>query len=130
MLTDNLSKKQIEAVNAIDDDVEIIACAGAGKTGVVTRRIINILKCKQNIEPKNIVEDEPYISILSPIFICPPLSIGFKTIFPFSLSKLPVLSVLIYHWPILPLSASICPENSPLEAWIVPSHSTRNLLPI
>ncbi len=44
MLTQNLSKKQIEAVNMIDDDVEIIACAGVGKTGVVTRRIINILK--------------------------------------------------------------------------------------
>ena len=51
----NLSEKQIEAVNAIDDDVEIIACAGAGKTGVVTRRIVNILKCKPNVSPKNIV---------------------------------------------------------------------------
>lgn len=55
MLTQNLSDKQIEAVNAIDDDVEIIACAGSGKTGVVTRRIINILKCKPNISPNNIV---------------------------------------------------------------------------
>ncbi len=55
MLMQNLSKKQTEAVNAIDDDVEIIACAGAGKTGVVARRIINILKNKQNILPENIV---------------------------------------------------------------------------
>ena len=55
MLTQNLSLKQIEAVNAIDDDVEIIACAGAGKTGVVTRRIINILKCKDDVIPNNIV---------------------------------------------------------------------------
>lgn len=55
MLTTGLSEKQIEAVNAIDDDIEIIACAGAGKTGVVTRRIINILKCKPNISSKNIV---------------------------------------------------------------------------
>ena len=31
-----LSQKQIDAINAIDSDVEIIACAGAGKTGVVT----------------------------------------------------------------------------------------------
>lgn len=46
-----LSQKQIDAINAIDSDVEIIACAGAGKTGVVTRRIINILKCKPNITP-------------------------------------------------------------------------------
>lgn len=50
-----LSQKQIDAINAIDSDVEIIACAGAGKTGVVTRRIINILKCKPNITPENIV---------------------------------------------------------------------------
>ena len=55
MLTQNLSPKQMEAVNAIDDDVEIIACAGAGKTGVVTRRIVNILKCKPDITPANIV---------------------------------------------------------------------------
>lgn len=55
MLTQNLSQKQIEAVTAIDDDVEIIACAGAGKTGVVTRRIINILKTKPEISPENIV---------------------------------------------------------------------------
>lgn len=55
MLTQNLSPKQTEAVNAIDDDVEIIACAGAGKTGVVTRRIVNILKCKPDITPANIV---------------------------------------------------------------------------
>lgn len=44
MLFDGLSPQQIEAVKTIDEDVEIIACAGAGKTGVVTRRIINILK--------------------------------------------------------------------------------------
>ncbi len=55
MLTKNLSPKQIEAVNAIDDDVEIIACAGAGKTGVVTRRVINILKNKQDVLPENVV---------------------------------------------------------------------------
>lgn len=55
MLTKNMSPKQIEAINAIDEDVEIIACAGAGKTGVVTRRIINILKNKPDISPKNIV---------------------------------------------------------------------------
>ena len=55
MLTKNVSPMQVEAINAIDDDVEIIACAGAGKTGVVTRRIINILKCKPDIAPANIV---------------------------------------------------------------------------
>lgn len=55
MLLQNLSQKQIDAVNAIDEDVEIIACAGAGKTGVVTRRIINILKSKPDVLPENIV---------------------------------------------------------------------------
>lgn len=55
MLTQNLSEKQIEAVNTIDDDVGIIACAGVGKTGVVTRRIINILKCKPNITTDNVI---------------------------------------------------------------------------
>lgn len=52
---ENLSDKQIEAVKTIDDDLEIIACAGAGKTGVVTRRIINILKSNNDILPENIV---------------------------------------------------------------------------
>ena len=34
MLIQNLSPQQIEAVNAIDEDVEIIVWAGVGKTGV------------------------------------------------------------------------------------------------
>lgn len=55
MLTKNLSPQQIEAVNAIDEDVEIIACAGARKTGVITRRIVNILKSKSVVSPENIV---------------------------------------------------------------------------
>lgn len=55
MLTQNLSEKQIETVNTIEDDAGTIACAGVDKTGVVTRRIINILKCKPNITPNNIV---------------------------------------------------------------------------
>lgn len=54
-LLDKLSDAQAKAVKTIDEDLEIIACAGAGKTGVVTRRIINILKCKPDIQPKNIV---------------------------------------------------------------------------
>ena len=54
MLMQNLSPQQREAVSSIEEDVEIIACAGAGKTGVVTRRIINILKNKPDILPENI----------------------------------------------------------------------------
>lgn len=52
---DNLSEKQKEAVQTIDEDLEIIACAGAGKTGVVTRRIVNILRLRPDIQPENIV---------------------------------------------------------------------------
>ena len=52
---DGLSKGQREAVETIDEDLEIIACAGAGKTGVVTRRIINILNSKPDVFPENIV---------------------------------------------------------------------------
>lgn len=54
-LFENLSDNQIEAVKTIDEDLEIIACAGAGKTGVVSRRIINILKSNPDILPENIV---------------------------------------------------------------------------
>lgn len=55
MLTDGLSARQIDVVNSISDNVEIIACAGAGKTSVVTRRIVNILKQNSSIQPCNIV---------------------------------------------------------------------------
>lgn len=36
---DGLSERQKEAVETIDEDLEIIACAGAGKTVVVTRNV-------------------------------------------------------------------------------------------
>lgn len=39
---EGLSERQREAVETIDDDLEIIACAGAGKTGVVTRRMAEL----------------------------------------------------------------------------------------
>lgn len=52
---EGLSEGQREAVETIDEDLEIIACAGAGKTGVVTRRIINILNSKPDVLPENIV---------------------------------------------------------------------------
>ena len=54
-LFDGLSELQSEAVKTVDDDLEIIACAGAGKTGVVTRRIINILYSKPDVQPCSIV---------------------------------------------------------------------------
>ncbi len=54
-LFENLSNKQRTAVKTINEDLEIIACAGAGKTGVVTRRIINIMKSQKDVLPENIV---------------------------------------------------------------------------
>lgn len=46
---------QLNAINTIDQNLQIIACAGSGKTGVVTERIVNILKSKPEIKPDNIV---------------------------------------------------------------------------
>lgn len=39
-----LTKQQQEAVNELDANLQLIACAGAGKTSVITKRIVNILK--------------------------------------------------------------------------------------
>lgn len=39
-----LTPSQIEAINTIDQNLQIVACAGSGKTQVVSERIINILE--------------------------------------------------------------------------------------
>lgn len=48
---------QIQAIEAIDTNLQIIACAGSGKTQVVSRRIVEILRKKRSegITPANIV---------------------------------------------------------------------------
>ena len=51
----NLTEKQLEAINEVDNNLQIIACAGSGKTEVISRRIGKILKEKDNIKPENIV---------------------------------------------------------------------------
>jgi DNA helicase-2/ATP-dependent DNA helicase PcrA len=51
----NFTPSQQDAINTIDKNLQIIACAGSGKTGVVTERIVNILKSKSDIKPENIV---------------------------------------------------------------------------
>ncbi|MBK9402934.1 MAG: ATP-dependent helicase [Ignavibacteria bacterium] len=38
------TKEQTEAINTIDKNLQIIACAGSGKTQVISQRIINILE--------------------------------------------------------------------------------------
>ncbi len=51
----NFTDSQKAAINTIDKNLQIIACAGSGKTGVVTERIVNILKTKDTVKPENIV---------------------------------------------------------------------------
>lgn len=53
--TVKLTAKQQEAVAEIERNLQIIACAGAGKTEVITRRIANILQSKPDVKPENIV---------------------------------------------------------------------------
>lgn len=50
----NYTQEQQKAIDTIDNNLQIIACAGAGKTQVISQRIINILK-KNDVESKNII---------------------------------------------------------------------------
>jgi len=51
----SLTPEQQEAISEIERNLQIIACAGSGKTEVITRRIANILQSKSEIKPENIV---------------------------------------------------------------------------
>ena len=51
----NPTDAQLEAINEIDKNLQIVACAGSGKTEVISRRIANILKSKHDIKPENVV---------------------------------------------------------------------------
>lgn len=53
----NLTDDQIRAITTLDGNLQIIACAGSGKTQVVSARVVEILKRKgdEGIEPENIV---------------------------------------------------------------------------
>src|SRR5436189_1190958 len=44
---------QLLAINTLDTNLQIIACAGSGKTQVIAERIINLLK-KKELPPANI----------------------------------------------------------------------------
>lgn len=55
MIEKTLTPEQLEAINEIERNLQIIACAGSGKTEVITRRIAKILQNKPEIAPKNIV---------------------------------------------------------------------------
>ena len=47
---------QLEAINHLDGNLQVIACAGSGKTQVLAQRIVNILgtKAADGIGPANI----------------------------------------------------------------------------
>lgn len=49
------TQAQIQAINTLDNNLQIIACAGSGKTQVISQRVINILKLKLDIQPANIL---------------------------------------------------------------------------
>lgn len=51
------TSNQLEAINHLEGNLQIIACAGSGKTQVISQRIVNILREKgpEGITPANIV---------------------------------------------------------------------------
>lgn len=51
------TRNQLQAIRTIDCNVQIIACAGAGKTQVVAERVAHILQKRRRtgIEPRNVV---------------------------------------------------------------------------
>lgn len=50
-----LTKAQMEAIHETDRHLQIVACAGSGKTEVIARRIAHILQSKPEIAPEQIV---------------------------------------------------------------------------
>lgn len=50
-----LTAEQKQAVTEIERHLQIIACAGSGKTEVIARRIAHILEEKSDVSPQNIV---------------------------------------------------------------------------
>jgi len=53
----HFTESQLEAIRAIDENLQIVACAGSGKTEVVAERVAEILRVKagDGIAPRNIV---------------------------------------------------------------------------
>jgi DNA helicase-2/ATP-dependent DNA helicase PcrA len=48
------TKAQLAAIGTLDDPLLIVACAGSGKTQVISQRIVQILR-RPDVQPKNIV---------------------------------------------------------------------------
>lgn len=51
----NYTPEQLSAINTINNNLQIIACAGSGKTQVISQRVVTILKENPDILPKNII---------------------------------------------------------------------------
>ncbi len=51
----SLTDAQKNAISCTSGHLQIIACAGSGKTEVISRRIANILQSKPDVRPENIV---------------------------------------------------------------------------
>ncbi|MGQ1783880.1 ATP-dependent helicase [Saccharicrinis sp. GN24d3] len=49
------TNEQQKAISTIDKNLQVIACAGSGKTQVLSQRIVTILSEKKEVEPKNII---------------------------------------------------------------------------
>lgn len=49
----NYTPAQLEAINTLDQNLQIIACAGSGKTQVISERIVNLLRT--GVVPKRII---------------------------------------------------------------------------
>src|ERR671919_181691 len=45
---------QLQAIQTLDRNLQLIACAGSGKTQVVSERVVEILR-ERKVEPRNIV---------------------------------------------------------------------------
>jgi ATP-dependent exoDNAse (exonuclease V) beta subunit len=56
-LSDGLPPDQLHAIADIDKNLQIIACAGSGKTQVISERIVNTLRTRadKGVTPANIV---------------------------------------------------------------------------
>ena len=48
------TQAQAEAISCLDEPLQIIACAGSGKTQVISQRIASILSLP-GVEPRNVV---------------------------------------------------------------------------
>lgn len=54
MIDTQYTEAQLRAIECIDRPLQIIACAGSGKTQVISQRISNIL-AQPGVEPRNVV---------------------------------------------------------------------------